>query len=311
MTFELTDSIKNDIIFAMEDQNSQSVFDAEKKRVVRIGEDFCFSEEALPVDEEKIYSLPRWTSDDGFDLMEEFAENCRSPLARNELKRCLQSRRGVFRNFKNILKMYPDVEKRWFLFKTKRMTARINEWYSELCEIWGLDFLEEDSQDETEELVQNDFEFKEYDSVRDKECIDRTVEIMAEEYKNSFEGEIGISIAAMWRYQSAFSKSENKYGFVCYSHTQEFLGCALFSLCPSPAKKTAVFTDFFVFQNYRGLGIGKELLRRCLENSKKRGIQWILFSNTIIPESMESLLTQFSFEKIGSGYIVDILKDFN
>ena len=309
MTFELTDSIKNDIMFAMEDQNSQSAFNVAENKIVSFIKNFDNPAEDLKIDENKVYSLPNWTSDDGFNLMEAFSEPCRSPLARNELKRCLQSRRGVFRNFKNILKAYPDVEKRWFAFKTKRMLSKINEWYNDLRETWGLELLEEDSIDEMEDLVRNDFEFKEYDSGRDKECVDRAVEIMAEEYKDSFEGEIGISIAAMWRYQSAFSKSENKYGFVCYSHLKEFLGCILFSSCPSSAKKTVVVTDFFVFQNYRGLGIGKELFQKCLEKAKNSGIQWVLFSNTIIPESMEHLLSQFSFEKLGSGYIVDLLKD--
>lgn len=309
MTFELTDSIKNDIIFAMEDQNSQSVFNAAENRVVSVLKNTDGQEKSLKADEELLYSLPGWTSDDGFNLMEAFSENCRSPLARNELKKCLQSRRGVFRNFKNILKAYPDVEKRWSVFKTKIMLSKINRWYNDLREVWGLEFLEEDSADETEELVRNDFEFKEYDSDRDKECVDRAVEIMSDEYKSSFEDEIGIAIAEMWRYQSAFVKSENKSGFVCYSHLKEFLGCILFSSCLSSAKKTAVLTDFFVFQNYRGLGIGRELFQKCLEKAKSNGIQWVLFSNTIIPESMEHLLSKFSFEKLGSGYIVDLLKD--
>ncbi len=244
MTFELTDSIKNYIMFAMEDQNSQSAFNVAENKIVSFIKNFDNPAEDLKIDENKVYSLPNWTSDDGINLMEAFSETCRSPLARNELKRCLQSRRGVFRNFKNILKAYPDVEKRWFAFKTKRMLSKINEWYNDLRETWGLELLEEDSIDEMEDLVRNDFEFKEYDSGRDKECVDRAVEIMAEEYKDSFEGEIGISIAAMWRYQSAFSKSENKYGFVCYSQLKEFLACILFSSFPSSSKKTVVVSDF-------------------------------------------------------------------
>ena len=66
------------------------------------------------------------------------------------------------------------------------MLSKINEWYNDLRETWGLELLEEDSIDEMEDLVRNDFEFKEYDSGRDKECVDRAVEIMAEEYKDSF-----------------------------------------------------------------------------------------------------------------------------
>lgn len=307
MTFELTDSLKNDILFAMEDQNSKSVLDAEKKAVVNAGCSDGGIQADLTADEEKRYSLPSWTSDDGFSLMEQFAEKCYSPFARGELKRCLQSRRGVFRNFKNILKSYPEVEKRWFAYKNRVMLSKVTEWYNSLRDSWGLEALEEDdSFSETECLVQDDFQFIKYDSVRDKECVGRAVEAMAQEYENQFEGELGASVAELWRRQSGFSGSENKYGFVCYSQPDEFLGCFLVSLCPSSAKKTVLATDFYVVQNFRGLGIGKELLSRCLILLKESGIQQVLIAGAVIPESMESLLTQFSFERIGSGYIANL-----
>lgn len=87
MTFELTDSIKNDIMFAMEDQNSQSAFNVAENKIVSFIKNFDNPAEDLKIDENKVYSLPNWTSDDGFNLMEAFSETCRSPLARNELKR--------------------------------------------------------------------------------------------------------------------------------------------------------------------------------------------------------------------------------
>ena len=41
MTFELTDSIKNDIMFAMEDQNSQSAFNVAENKVVSFIKNFA------------------------------------------------------------------------------------------------------------------------------------------------------------------------------------------------------------------------------------------------------------------------------
>ncbi len=318
MTFELTDSLLNDIIFAMENQNCTSVFDAGENRIVTVNNDCGIYDDPLlnedkeileEVDEETIYSLPEWTSADGFEVMENFAEQCRAPLVQKELKTCLQSRRGVFRNFKNILKMYPEVEQKWFAYKDKAMHSKVNEWYNNLRESWGLERLEGDFIEETEELVQSDFEFIEYDSLRDKEAVDCAVEILAEEYKSNFKGSLGLSLADLWKFQSSYSKSENKHGFVCYSHSKEFLGCILVSSCPSSSKEAVTVTDFFVNQNYRGLGIGRELLEKCWTSLNQNGIHWIIFSNTIIPESMESLLTQFPVEKIGSGYIANLQKD--
>jgi ribosomal protein S18 acetylase RimI-like enzyme len=297
MFFELTDSLVDDIIFAMEDQNSQNFVDSNRAKVVDSSENDDF------------YPLPAWSSEDGFNLMESFVENCHSPLARSELKLCLESRRGVFRNFKDVLKSYPEVEKKWFLYKKKIMASKINEWYNDLRESWGLEKIEQsDFGEETEELVQDDFEFREYDSVRDGEFVRRGIEKLAEEYENQFEGEIGTALRELNFRASGFSADENKYGFVCYSQTEDFLGCILVALCPPNAKKTVVITDFFVNQDFRGLGIGKQLLSECFSSLKNRGIQWILAANSVIQKPMESLFTQFSFEKLGSGYIADLFK---
>ena len=56
MTFELTDSIKNDIMFAMEDQNSQSAFNAAENKVVSFIKNFDNTAEDLKIDENKVYS---------------------------------------------------------------------------------------------------------------------------------------------------------------------------------------------------------------------------------------------------------------
>ena len=101
MTFELTKSVIDDIIFSMEDQNSEFVFDAEGSCVVPL--DSFLQTEAEELEEnENIYPLPRWTSDDGFKIMEEFVEVLRIPSVKEELEQILANGRGVFRNYKNV-----------------------------------------------------------------------------------------------------------------------------------------------------------------------------------------------------------------
>ena len=119
-------------------------------------------------------------------------------------------------------------------------------------------------------------------------------------------GELGNALAEVWKMLSSYGEPSSKYGFVCHSQTEEFTGCILTSLCPANARKTVCITDFFVLQNYRGLGIGRELFSTCLESLKKHGIQWVLIANTIIPESMEPLLIQLGFKKLGSGFMADL-----
>lgn len=312
MNFSLTDSLKDRILFAMEDQNSVYCVDAANGDLKVLSSENSDGEELdgeaeIDIDEENYYSIPSWDSDDGFEMMENFTAGLHNPAAYKELRRCLANRRGVFRNFKSILKSYPEVEQKWYAFKDKTMHARITEWYNVLCESWGLEGLEENPESfDTEYLVQDDFEFTKYDSLKDKECVDREVINIAEEYKEKHEGSLGEAVAGIFKSQSAAVSGEEKFGYACYSQDHEFLGCSLVSYCPSSAKKSVAFTDFFVIQNYRGLGIGKELLNRCLADFKNLGIQWVILSTKIMPESMENLFCEFSFKKTEFGFILNL-----
>lgn len=298
MIFNLTDDLADSILHSMEDQTCRWMVDAENNSLVP--EQNC-------IDEEKFYSLPEWTSSDGFELLESFTNKLHSPLARTELKDVLVSGRGVFRNFKNVLKAYPEVERKFHFYKDDVMKKRLTEWYNSLRESWGLEKLESVSDmEEMDELVQNDFVFREYDSNLDWNDITLAEGLLLEEIKKQYYGEIGDAFAELWKIFSSYDEPFSKHGFVCRTQTEEFTGCILTSLCPKNAKKTVCITDFFVLQNYRGLGIGRELFSACLESLKKNGIQWVLIANTIIPESMEPLLIQLGFKKLGSGFMADL-----
>ena len=312
MTFELGDSLLDQILYAMENQDSELVVDAQEVSVLPVadGSDGAVSHDALDEDsEDRYYALPRWTSSDGFDLLRDFTNNLHSPLAREDLRRAIQGGRGVFRRFKDVIRSYPEVERKFFVFKENRMKARVVEWYNRLRESWGMEqlaFSESDALEETEELVLNDFMFREYDSGKDGNDIGRCSALVAEEYARQFSLELGDAVAELWRRLSSAHGRGEKFGFVCRSQSDEFTGCLLFSFCPPSAKTTVALTDFFVLQDYRGLGIGEELLSKCLPMLKDRGIQWILISNTIIPDSMGHLLERFGFNRLGSGYLADL-----
>ena len=113
MTFDLTDSLSDDILFAMEDQQNSRAVDATKGCVV--------SSDSVEIDEVNYYALPEWSSGDGFSVLQEFTNNLHSPLAREELKRVLSGGRGVFRRFKDVIKSYPEVEHKWHVYKNAKM----------------------------------------------------------------------------------------------------------------------------------------------------------------------------------------------
>ena len=80
MVFELTDSVKRDILFAMEDQTVHHVLDAQTLSLIPIHDD------NVKADANRYYELPEWSSSDGYRMLEAFTDQVRSPLAREELK---------------------------------------------------------------------------------------------------------------------------------------------------------------------------------------------------------------------------------
>ena len=124
MTFELTDELVDSIISALENQDQQFAVDASSGRLVEIKDIEC--------DEDSFYMIPTWSSADGFNLMEQFVNSLHSPMARNDLLTVLRSGRGVFRGFKDVLKSYPEVEKKWHYFKNKQLINYVNQWYNSL-----------------------------------------------------------------------------------------------------------------------------------------------------------------------------------
>lgn len=299
MTFELSDSARNDIMFAMENQEARSVFDAASGQV-RDGD-------GLAADEKTLYSLPKWTSDDGYALMEDFTQKCYSPLARAELRECLQSGKGVFKGFKNVLKAYPLIEKRWYLYKSRAMGSVINEWYNGLREVWGLELLNEDDESETDDILEEDFSFEEYDASRDNpETEAARNAVFGEILDEDLDPSLSDALLTLRERQAEFFLGQRRSGFVCRTYSKEFLGCALVSNDGLSSKRTYYITDFFVIRNYRGLGIGQHLLNLTLAALKEKGARYVVASHPFINPPMEGLLEKSLFKKQNRDYILDL-----
>ncbi|MBQ9538126.1 MAG: GNAT family N-acetyltransferase, partial [Treponema sp.] len=102
MNFELADSLLDEIIYSMEDQGTDVVIDAQEGAVLPVDGDIGPSFDDIDDDKSgRYYSLPKWTSSDGFELLRDFTNSLHSPLAREDLKRALNGGRGVFRRFKD------------------------------------------------------------------------------------------------------------------------------------------------------------------------------------------------------------------
>ena len=97
MTFSLTESLLNEIQSALENQEEQFLVDAAQNKLVQ-------KTDGLKGDDEFFYDLPEWDSAAGFKLREDFVERLNAPIAHEALQEVLHSGRGVFRNFRNVIK---------------------------------------------------------------------------------------------------------------------------------------------------------------------------------------------------------------
>jgi ribosomal protein S18 acetylase RimI-like enzyme len=154
---QLTKELIDQIIFGMENQEHEFLLDLDQMVVLKDLEIDDFEATLDGPDLPRYLDIPQWQSLDGFHLMELFVHKLHNPLAKVELQRILQSGKGVFRQFKDLLHQYPEVAKRWYRFKDQHMHRLITEWFSTAMETYGIAFDAPEYED-TEELLLNDFD---------------------------------------------------------------------------------------------------------------------------------------------------------
>jgi hypothetical protein len=71
--------------------------------------------------------IPTRPSYEGYNLMVEFTEGVWDQKIQRKLSIALDGKEA-FRRFKNVLRDYPEVEKEWFRFKSKRDKKEVKDW---------------------------------------------------------------------------------------------------------------------------------------------------------------------------------------
>lgn len=297
MIFDLTDEIQGQVIFSMDDQDNQYAFDSEELKIVPL--------EEITVDDDRYYRLPEWDSLRGYNLRETFVASLRNPLARQELHAVIFSGHGVFKNFKKVLREYPEVEKQWFSFKKQKMSQIVVEWYNTLSSSWGLEVLDEEPC-ENADIIHDDFNFKEVSFSRDLEKIQGSEEAYFLELKENQEGETGSVISELSR--RLHKSFEKDFSFSLFAETVngDYAGCIEASLIKEVSSLIAVIKLIYVMPRYRGLGVGRELLAQCMEQLKQKGICRVIAAGAVIPSSAVKLLQTSGFSPLGSGFIANL-----
>ncbi|MFP3041122.1 GNAT family N-acetyltransferase [Treponema primitia] len=283
MRFELTEALIDDIVFTMENQEWISYLDTREGMVVS-------EEDTDPEDDDgdRYIDLPDWDSSDGFNLMEQFAAGFKNKVIRTKLSAALNRGRGVFRAFKDTLSEHPEAEKLWYAYKDREMKRAVIRWYNILREEWGLESIGEEPE-ETEDLVQEDFRFREpvpEDAERAAElhklCLDECPPPSGAIPRWSFPGQLALV-------------AETGGGdFAAY------VGGAV-------TGKSLEITALEVLPEYRGLGIGEALLGRLVDMAETSGVSEILIDVPQGAEGFSRVLLRESFTPVRTKYCKKIL----
>ncbi|MDR2897177.1 MAG: GNAT family N-acetyltransferase [Spirochaetaceae bacterium] len=322
MEFELSEELSKAILFSMENQDDSYVLDSVEKRLEKKA-DFIDSMESVDsIDSERYYPLPVWDSVRGYTLMEQFTAILHNPLAREELRSALASGKGVFRQFKNILKTYPEVERLWFSFKENQMRHTIIRWYNSLRDLWGLEHIG-DEPEETEDIVHDDFIFREYgkdgdDSAEIREKRDTAYAVIEGEIQAAYTGDLGAAFAGLWKVLRGIpggtpcgsgTKCGAEHSLVVETNSGDFAGSVTACAFPEETSDTALVTAFFVLPLYRGLGLGRELLDMLIELLNRERFRWIIWQGMFLPQEFIQVLLQRGFKLQGTMYIFDLVEN--
>jgi len=120
------------ILYFMEDNSgfaSLHYLDLLKGEVVSPDIDDTISHEVVE-DDDRYFPLTPITSDEGYGIMQDFAALEQSDEIRGRLINALEGKKP-FRNFKDALAEYPDVEKRFYEYKGNRLKGILRKQLAE------------------------------------------------------------------------------------------------------------------------------------------------------------------------------------
>lgn len=299
--FLMENTIRDEILFAMENQEMDFMVSAETGTLVLMNDDSQDSGFASLEDGADLLSPPEWTSADGYALMEAFAAGVSDPQARSSLVLALSKGRGVFKAFKMALEPFTELERRWFDYKHHAMSKRIMEWYDEARIAHGLERLGPEP-DEADDLLSDDFSFRFGGRESWQDCLPLFRQGLDEALSTFPEPLVEYEYTAMEREISEGGKE----GLVLA--IAEAAGGAIVGV--AAARKVFVADSSFgklaflyVNLEHRRLGLGRRLAEAAREQLSKDGIPRFIVDMPFMPSGFGSSMLAYGYEAFGPRYI--------
>lgn len=284
--FELCEKIVEQIVFAMEDQERESVVDLE-------------SGEVLPAEGhsgEGYANPPVWSSREGFKLMEDFLASVRQPSARHALSAALARGRGVFKAFKAALAENQELERAFRDFKIRAMRRTIAVWYDDLREAKGLERLGPEP-DDTDELVLSDLDIGILDLEAARSFLAPLLEEAEEESIESLPGP--LAAFELERLRAEIDAAEDALCAVAYDGEGGALGASLGFRTVVGERGFGRIVFLMVKREFRRMGLGKTLLESLTKAFAKEGMPLVALDSALLPPDFSSGLESLGYKAFG------------
>ncbi|MGM0432932.1 MAG: GNAT family N-acetyltransferase [Spirochaetota bacterium] len=296
---QLSDEFVYQVIFCMEDQSRNYLLDLSDGTLIEEDE----APEAEDA-EERFIQIPEWVPADGFRVMEKFVASLRNPIYRQQLHEALTQGRGVFRQFKNVIKQEPAMERLWYYFKEREIKKVIYRWYEQMSEVLHLRTIGE-PEENLEDLILSDFLIT-YDKNRWQDHIEQigktqlraefapfgypVSDLLASEYE-----QIWDSYDESWLMIFVESPAGELAGFVGAQPVYVDTSVLIYSV-----------RHFYVEPQFRGLGIAKLLTDTLCTRADEMGSERVLMNLNGKTSVLSHMLTKRGFTLIGQRYALDM-----
>jgi GNAT superfamily N-acetyltransferase len=296
---QLSDEFIYQLIFCMEDQANTYLLDLSDGNLVP-EEDI----EEVDDDEDRFMDIPHWGPADGFQVMDKFVASLRNPIYRQRLHDALTLGRGVFRQFKNILKQEPAVERLWYYYKEREIKRVIYKWYEQSTEVLHLKSIGE-PEENLEDLILSDFVIT-YDQDKWREHVNQLGENRLRTEFSSLGYPVSEIVAR--EYERIWDDYDESHLMVFIeSPAGEFAG--FIGARPVTADDSVLIYDvrhIYVEPQYRGLGIFKLLSDTLCEKAYEMGAERVLMQLSGKASVLSHTLSDRGFTLIGQRYALDL-----
>lgn len=303
--FTLDEPIIEDIIFAMENQNTEYMIHGETGEIVLMDDDALDSSLDELDDNTDLLSLPEWISDDGFRLMTDFTAGVADPIARTELTAALGRGRGVFKAFKAAIAAWPDLERRWFDHKRAAMARRVREWYDDAREARGLARLGPEP-DETGDILADDFVFLTGGQELWQRCVPLFRQGLDEALSSFPEAVVEYTYTVIEKEVSAEKASSSVGGLLVMAVEAPggaIAGVAVARTVFVAESSFGKLVYLYVAPEHRRMGMASRLVEVTVEKLFKAGVPRCIVDLPFMPEGFGTTLAHSGYEAFGVRYV--------